>query len=620
MVFELNVEGGITYASVVVERVLGYAVNEVEGRTFPFLIHPEDLPRVQVEFEEHLAGHIYPVECRFLRKDGSYCWCRISSRPVYDAAGSVRGLCGVLTDISAHKRAEELLLQSEARFQKLAELMPIGVYLADVNGRCIYVNPRWCEATGLTEDQALGDGWIKALHPDDRDRVLGSWKQAVESEGHRGFEYRFLKPDGTVTWVWGLAVPQRTETGTIGGYIGTITDITKRKQAEESLVESEAKYRALFEESCDAIMMMALPSLQFSACNAAAVEMFRVGDVETFLTKTVEDLSPERQPDGHLSREKAGEMIERASREGHHAFSWVHRRLDGEEFPANVQFARIDIGGESILMGTVRDETERNALEMQARQSQKLDSIGMLAGGAAHEINNPLNGIMNYAQLIVDREDGRDSTVEGYAGEIIRESARIAEMTRSLLQFSRQGTRTHTPAHPRDIVEGALMLMRSAVRHDSILIEADIPADLPSVECHAQQIQQVIMNLVANARDSLTERHGKGGSKTIAVSARLLDQDGGKWVRLTVEDNGVGIPESDLDRLFDPFYTTKSSTRGTGLGLSISHSIVRDHGGTLGVESKVGKYTRFHMDLPAADSAAPGAGCDTQSIGTEIAS
>jgi len=205
---------------------------------------------------------------------------------------------------------------------------------------------------------------------------------------------------------------------------------------------------------------------------------------------------------------------------------------------------------------------------------------------------------MNYAQLILDRL-GPDSPVSEFATEIGKETERVATIVKNLLSFARHEKQSHSPARMHDIVEATLSLIRAVMRHDQVTLEVDVPEDLPQIKCRSQQIQQVIMNLLTNARDALNQRHpGHDANKKVLITARRIERDGRQWVRTTVEDHGPGIPEDLRERIFEPFFTTKPRDKGTGLGLSITHGIVKDHGGELRVESTVGEFTRFHIDLP----------------------
>jgi len=245
-----------------------------------------------------------------------------------------------------------------------------------------------------------------------------------------------------------------------------------------------------------------------------------------------------------------------------------------------------------------RMEGERQWFEAAARQQQKLESIGTLASGVAHEINNPLNVILNYGQLLLDKASDPDR-VKDFAGNIVKEGERVAHIVRNLLSFARQEKETHSPARIADIVEKTLSLTRAVLRKDQITVLCDIPEDLPAVKCRSQQIQQVLMNLLTNARDALNERYPKAGEdKTIRILASAFEKDGIRWMRLTVEDHGVGIPPAAASKVFDPFFTTKDRDKGTGLGLSITYGIVREHHGEISFETEPGKGTKFHVDLP----------------------
>jgi signal transduction histidine kinase len=251
-----------------------------------------------------------------------------------------------------------------------------------------------------------------------------------------------------------------------------------------------------------------------------------------------------------------------------------------------------------IHLGEVNDQWGH---EDQMRQRQKLEAIGMLAAEMAHEINNPLNIILNSTELILnDVEPG--SQLSEDIESIGRECKRIVDLVRSLLTFSRREDGSSDPECMEDIIASTLSLMSKFFRKDTITVRTEIPDDLPLVICRAEQIRQVLINLLANARDALNEKYPNAAddksSKLITVSCARLSRNGNDWVRTTVEDCGAGMPQETIDRIFDPFFTTKAPGKGTGLGLSVSYGIIKEHGGSLLVESEVGSGTRFHVDLP----------------------
>ena len=245
-----------------------------------------------------------------------------------------------------------------------------------------------------------------------------------------------------------------------------------------------------------------------------------------------------------------------------------------------------------------RAEEERIQLEIHLRQQQKLEAIGTLAGGVAHEINNPIFAIMNFAQLIDDELDP-ESPLREYCMDIGHETDRIAKIVRNLLAFARQENESSSPTRIDEVVDHTISLIRAVIRGDQISLEVDVAEDLPTVKCHSQQIQQVLMNLLTNARDALNERYPEHDpNKTMTLTVRSFEKEGQAWLRTTVEDHGTGISDEVRKRMFEPFFTTKDRTKGTGMGLAISHGIVREHHGELRMETKLGEYTRFHIELP----------------------
>jgi signal transduction histidine kinase len=268
------------------------------------------------------------------------------------------------------------------------------------------------------------------------------------------------------------------------------------------------------------------------------------------------------------------------------------RVIDKNEEVIGVQIKAEDITEKK------NQEIERAKLESYLRNQQKLESIGTLASGVAHEINNPINGILNYAQIIFD-SNIEDKSIKEYAGEIISETERVSEIVKNLLQFSRQNKQEHSYATIEDIILKTLSLVKTVLKHDQIGLDLNLESDIPKIKCRSQQIQQVIMNLVTNARDALNEKYPNyNENKKIKISCKNYNSEGRDWIRLVVEDYGPGISKHNINKIFDPFFTTKGKFKGTGLGLSISYGIVNEHHGDIIVESEEGKFTRFIVNLP----------------------
>ncbi len=361
----------------------------------------------------------------------------------------------------------------------------------------------------------------------------------------------------------------------------------------KELAAREAVHRALIENLTQCVFLKDTES-RFVSANGSFCR-FVGAAIEDLIGKTDHDLFPSalaekyRQDDRRVM--ETGTVLEQVEE---HVRAGKTLWVEAVKTPV-----RDEAGNVTGLLGIFWDVTEERLREAHARQKQKLESLGTLAGGVAHEINNPINGIMNYAQLILDGVTPGSEAAE-FADEIINESWRVAGIVRSLLAFARDEREVPALADIGEIVEHIVPLIRTIIRRDQIQFETDVPdASLP-VRCCSQQIQQVLLNLLANACEALNARFpGYSEGKTMRLSVRQFERAASPWVRITVEDHGIGIPEDVRERMFDPFFTTKDRALGTGLGLSISHGIVSEHGGELRVESEVGKFTRFHLELPA---------------------
>ncbi len=365
-------------------------------------------------------------------------------------------------------------------------------------------------------------------------------------------------------------------------------------------IRSERKYRAMFDQSASGICMCTLEGKYIDA-NKTFCDMvgYSLGELKQM---TFRDITfPE---DIEKSNDYFKDMVSAGSK--NEVIEKRYRKKDGSICYVNISGSVVDDANSAqpYAVITVQDITDRKKLEDQKlvieaklRNQQKLESIGTLAGGVAHEINNPINGVINYGQLILDCEPHDE--IKQYAQEIIKESDRISAIVSNLLQFSRQETRMASPCRINDVINDTIMLTKTLIKDDQIDLDIDIAENLPDVRCISQQIQQVIMNLLTNARDELNEKYkGYHENKRIYLICSELIKNEQKWVRVCVKDNGRGIPEDVQSKIFDPFFTTKGRYRGTGLGLAISYGIVKDHLGELSFKTKQGEGTEFFLDLP----------------------
>ena len=501
------------------------------------------------------------------------------------------------------RRAEQGALNLEHSFRTFTESTGDWEYWTGDDGQIIYMTPSCIGVTGYgPSDFYRFPGLMQeVIHPEDFMRVTAAHGDGA-CDG-KGIEYRIVCRDGSVRWILHECHAVCDVHGLPAGIRGNNKDITMRKEAGDALRQSEKRFRTLFEEAAEGILVADVESLALKYANPKGCRM--LGCTESEIQKMhMKDIYSQRfgpLPMDIVKGHLRGDL--------YLASAVPLATCDGVRRYADITTALMAFDGTPCLVGFFTDVTKRRELELKhaaseahLRQAQKMESMGTLASGVAHEINNPIMGITGYADLI-GMKGGTDPEVRKYAHEITREAKRIHRIVTNLLCFARHEKSVNPrPVGLHEIVEATLSLVRMVVVRDQIHLEVEIPAALPKVLCRSPQIQQVVMNLLTNARDALNSRYPESHeNKVIRVAAAPHLNEEGSWVRLTVEDHGGGLPAAVRDRMFDPFYTTKAEGKGTGLGLSITYGIIKDHGGKIEVASEEGEWTRFHVDLPVAD-------------------
>jgi len=379
--------------------------------------------------------------------------------------------------------------------------------------------------------------------------------------------------------------------------------IRLRKQLHEfEVAQGENRYREIFERSADAILI--IDDDTFVDCNQATVDMLGYGDKEELLRSHPSQLSPEKQPDGRSSFEKANEMIATAFERGSHRFEWYHQRADDSVFPVEVLLTPLAREGRPLLHTVWRDITERKHLELELRQAQKMEAMGKLTGGIAHDFNNLLVAVLGYAELL-SLELPEESPLLEYAEQISLAGNRAASLVAQLLAFSRKQM-----LQPRvldlHVVLRNLEKMLVPLLGEDIQFVQHFHSEPLLIKADEGQLEQVVVNLASNARDAMVE----GGILVLETHRVCIDGqragektnlEHGNYAVLSVADTGEGIPTDHLVRIFDPFFTTRDMEQGTGLGLSTVHGIVKQSGGDITVRSEVGKGTIFKIYIPLTD-------------------
>jgi PAS domain S-box-containing protein len=642
-------------------------------------------------------------------------------------------IVGITLALLFHERnlSEQSLRKAEENLRLLTANLSEMVLAYDMNRSLVYANPAVEKLTGYSVASLRQEQFICWVHPEDRARMLGRWDGLFHGGAFAEEEYRLITKDGRQRWAAASWGPIFDDTGRQVGVQGSERDISDRKTTEDALRESEQRFRTLFENAGDAILITQNDLV--IDCNARALDVFGCRTRDQLQGHHPYEFSPPSQPNGRDSREFATEKVTAALAGRAQCFEWVHARLDGTIFSTEVSLNGVGLGSSVILQGIVRDITERKraeetqqrlvtaieqagetivitdpagailyanpafekttgftcaealgrspsilksgkqdtafyrnmwamllagqvwngrfinkrkdgtlyeeeatispvrdtagriinyvavkrditrevALEEKYRQAQKMESIGRLAGGVAHDFNNLLTVINGYSRMLLDKQDwdepDRDSLEEIYkAGE------RAAGLTRQLLAFSRKQVLAPRTLDVNRVVREMRPMLARLVGED-IEVRLALHAEGGMIHADPHQLEQVVMNLVVNARDAMP------GAGTLLVETANVVRDEsftpshpdapvGRYVMLSVSDSGVGMDETTKNRIFEPFFTTKGIGKGTGLGLAMVQGIVAQSGGHIEVESEPRLGTTFRIYLPSLESAPAGGG------------
>ncbi len=567
---------------------------ELIGKPISMFMNPDSLKESKAREERILRGEkvTYPVEDKYVRVDGTIVPVEISAGPT-NFGGKI-AVQVVIRDVTERIKRELELHESEERFRTLFENSTIGLYRTTPDGRILLSNPALLKMIGYDSFKELASRNLEeeGFEPDYARR---DFIQRIERDGEViGLESAWTRKDGSVIQVRENARAMRDSNGNTLYYDGTVEDITEHRKAEHALRESEAKFRALVEGSASAIWIH--DGLHFLYANPTAVRLTGYAP-EEFARLDVTDLHlpEERGPlKDRMTRRLAGEDVL------NHFESRVLRK-NGDLVWADFTASLIEYRDRPAIIVSAYDISDRKRLEEQLIQSQKMEGLGRLAGGVAHDYNNMLGVIIGYAQLLLKRMP-KDTPEYRYVELIDSASNRGADLTKQLLAFARKEIVTPKPIDPNETL-ASLHSMLVKLIGENITLKFHPGTDVWNIKIDQTQFGQVLVNLVTNARDAI----GEVGTIAIETSnafmtERLvkdrLDMAPGEYVVLSVSDDGAGIDSDIMGKIFEPFFTTKPKGQGTGLGLSTVYGIVRQNGGHISVYSELGIGTTFKIYLP----------------------
>ncbi len=508
----------------------------------------------------------------------------------------------LVDQITARKKSETILQKSEARFKRIIEKSPLPMVLTDAHQKIIYFNEKFTETFGYTlDDVRKTEDWWEIAYPDApyRQRVRQSWKNEIDLAQQTNSEIEMQE--------WELTTRERVKRtcefymvplGDVGVII--VKDITERKKAEMDLWKTKDRFQKVFHSQLDAIFILnADKKPRIVECNSASESMFGY-TCDEMIDSTIDKLHINA-----LHHKEFQAILYREIRK--HGFlkdikfSMAHK--DGTLIPTEHVVLEIkdDSDKRTGWISIVRDLTERRRFELRLQQAQKMEAIGTLAGGIAHDFNNILFPMLGFAEIL--KEDiPRESPLHNHISEILKAALRARELVRQILTFSRQAEHEVRPLRLQPILKEVVKLLGASIPK-TIDIQTQINPDCGFVSADPTQIHQIIMNLATNAYHAMQV---SGGQLTIKLNqmemaSKPLGVDvlsPGTYALLQVIDSGEGIKKQDLDKVFDPYFTTKSKDKGTGLGLSVVQGIVKTFHGDIQIYSEPGRGTQVNVYLP----------------------
>ncbi len=597
IVVVLDAEGKVIYNNQAFEQITGYTSEELEDAAwFELLVPKARYPQVWDEFQRLTTmGETDRFENPILTKSGEERYI-VWRNSVIRRRNKIVGTASIGIDMSEHKSAEEARADAEQKLLAIFRSVPIGIAVADAaDGRIYDVNKKYEQIFEYSRDEVVGKTSTELglwADPKDRQRVI----DLIERDGTvEGLELALRTRSGRELTIRISALP--VTFGDVQYLVYSLADISEQKRAEVQIdmltqwIDANAD-GAFWLDTNNEIVYVSDPG-----CRIVGYER------DELLGQPASLVDPWATP------ERMNEIWETLRRDGSVAFESLHRRKDGSEFPVELTATLVRYGGKDFFCGFAHDiserkrsQEERALLTKQLQQAQKMEAIGRLAGGVAHNFNNILTALGGYCELLLAKlPEGSDGHFD--AVQIKRAADHAASITRELLVFSRREAAKKARLDLNTVVVQTQLLLRELVRSDVKITTALAPV-VPLVLADRSQIEQVLTNLIVNASDAMPT----GGlisieTADLELGEPLLGSDAtleaGRYVALVVSDTGTGMDEGTLAHIFEPFFSTKSPDRGTGLGLATVYGIVEESGGHIRVESKPNAGTKFTIYLPA---------------------
>jgi PAS domain S-box-containing protein len=588
-----------TYVGPQAVKLLGYPLEQWYQKDFWVShLHPDDKEfAINTCLTNSERTEDFAFEYRMIASSGKIVW-------VHDIVKSEQRngkpveLRGFMLDISERKQAEESLRESEERFRVMADTAPVMIWMSGPDKVCTFFNRGWLDFTGRTLQQELGNGWAEGVHRQDLNRRLDVYVNAFSGRREFTMEYRLRRYDGAYGWVLDTGLPRFEPNGTFLGYIGSCIDITERKRAAEALESQRAFLRQVIDSNPNFIFAKDREG-RFTLVNRAVADVYGT-TVENLIGKTDADFNPNR------------EEVEFFQRMDLEVMDTLQERFIPEEHLTDargqirwLQTVKRPIvekdGSANQVLGASTDITRRKETESELRRQRenlahvtRISAMGELAASLAHELNQPLTAILSNAQAaqrFMATNPADLEEVHEILKDIVRDNIRASEVIRRMRALVKKENLDFSSLDLASIVREIALLVHSDAVLRNVRVSLDIIPNLPLVRGDKVQLQQVLLNLLLNAFDAMKDR--PAAEREVVVRAEM---NGAGTVEVAVRDRGAGLTSDKLDKIFQPFYTTKRD--GLGMGLSICRSIIEAHGGRLWAQNNPDRGATFHFTVP----------------------
>jgi two-component system NtrC family sensor kinase len=582
----------IEFSNQMASEIMGLPKDQILGREFFSLIGKRD-----EEFLEEMVmrgeglGEKVCTEMSIQTPKGQVKEAEVCVAPTRSDDGRIKTYA-YIRDITERKRFEKELRESEEKFRNLFERVQHGLFISSKEGKFLDCNQALLNKLGYpTKEEFLNIDIAKDLYVNPEDRK--TFQSLVEKDGFvKDFEVEFKKKSGEKITVLLTAHAKRDERGRIIGYEGLNIDISDRKRMEKELKEANEFLSKLIESTVDGIIVTNMKG-NILIFNKGAENILGYNAEEVVGGMNIRNIYPPGVAKEVMEKLKSPDFggVGKLT-----SFPIIHQRKDGELVEGDLSASIIydENGKEIASVGVFKDLRERLRIERELQkmqeallQSEKLAAMGRLTSQIAHELNNPIYGIMNTLELLkteIPPESKRRRILE----LSLSETQRLAEMLRNMLSFSKPEEEKRRPVKINELVEGILLMMEKQMKEANIKMETHFDDGIPEVMASTNQMRQVLLNMFKNAKEAMP----KGGTLIIRTSRE------NNKVLIHIQDTGVGIPEEIRNRIFEAFFTTKQKVKGVGLGLSVCYGIIKDHGGEIKVESEEGIGTTFTISLP----------------------